>query len=80
MVAPWLTQAITPSTQPKQWNSGTGMHTRSAAGEVLVGADPVAVVEDVVVGELTPLGNPVVPEVYCMFTTSMQCSWAWRAR
>ena len=30
MVAPWLTQAMTPRTQPKQWNSGTGMQTRSA--------------------------------------------------
>ena len=30
MVAPWFTQAITPSTQPKQWNRGTGMQTRSA--------------------------------------------------
>ena len=30
IVEPWLTQAITPRTHPKQWNSGTGMHTRSA--------------------------------------------------
>ena len=29
MVAPWFTQAMTPSTQPKQWNKGTGRHTRS---------------------------------------------------
>ena len=29
MVAPWFTAAETPSTQPKQWNSGTGRHTRS---------------------------------------------------
>ena len=28
MQAPWLTQAETPSTQPKQWKSGTGRQTR----------------------------------------------------
>ena len=29
IVEPWFTQLITPSTHPKQWKSGTGMHTRS---------------------------------------------------
>ncbi len=28
---------------------------------------------------ITPLGKPVVPEVYCMFTTSWGSSVAWRA-
>ncbi len=31
MQAPWLTQAETPSTQPKQWKSGTGRQTRSSS-------------------------------------------------
>jgi len=29
-VPPCVSTASTPSTQPKQWNSGTGTHTRSA--------------------------------------------------
>jgi len=29
MAVPWVTQAMTPSTQPKQWNSGTPRHRRS---------------------------------------------------
>ena len=29
MVTPWLMHAITPSTQPKQWNRGTLMFRRS---------------------------------------------------
>ncbi len=30
MRAPWATQASVPSTMPKQWYIGTGMHIRSA--------------------------------------------------
>ena len=29
MVTPWLMHAITPRTQPKQWNRGTLRHRRS---------------------------------------------------
>ena len=29
IVTPWLMHAMTPSTQPKQWNSGTFKHRRS---------------------------------------------------
>ena len=29
MVVAWVTQAMTPRTQPKQWKKGTGMQSRS---------------------------------------------------
>ena len=71
MVLPQFRLAMTPSTQPKQWNSGTGRQIRSFCAEVHVRPDPVAVVRRCCKWvSMTPLGNPVVPDVYCMLTTS----------
>ena len=79
IVEPWFTQLITPSTQPKQWNSGTGMHTRSR--QVRFWQAPIQKPSFAMLRwvSCTPFGKPVVPLVYCMFTTSFTSHSAWRA-
>ena len=69
-VAPCVTMAIIPSTRPKQWKSGTGRHTRSAAVNFCRSPmwNPLLMMLWCV--SITPLGKPVVPEVYCMLITS----------
>ena len=57
MVEPWVTQAMTPSTQPKQWKNGTGMQSRSFSVKLHALADVEAVVDEVVVGQHHPLGE-----------------------
>ena len=39
IVAPLATQAKTPSTMPKQWYSGTGMHRRSRSPSAIARAE-----------------------------------------
>ena len=80
IVAPWFTQLITPSTQPKQWKSGTGMHTRSREERFWHAPIQKPSLPMLRCVSCTPFGKPVVPEVYCMFTTSFTSHCAWRAR
>ncbi len=80
IVTPWLTQLMTPSTQPKQWKSGTGMQTLSRAEkfwQAPIQNPSLAMLRCV---SCTPFGKPVVPLVYCMFTTSFTSTSACRAR
>jgi len=70
MVAPWFRQAMTPRTQPKQWKRGTGRHTRSADVRFSLTPTQYPLLVMLKWVSITPLGKPVVPEVYCMLTTS----------
>ena len=65
--APVTIAVMLPSTQPKQWNSGTGMQMLSRSGELHVFTDEPRVVHQVEVSQHHAFGVPVVPEVYWMF-------------
>ena len=80
MVAPWVTAAITPSTHPKQWKSGTGRHTRSCSVKRCRSPMEKPLLRMLRCVSITPLGKPVVPEVYCMLITSSQAVAARAAR
>ncbi|EJX04042.1 hypothetical protein EVA_07849 [gut metagenome] len=69
-VHPWVSTFIDASTTPKQWNSGTQQHSLSS--EVNLMCSPVIYPLLVILRwvSITPLGKPVVPDVYCIFTTS----------
>ena len=57
MVAPVAAQPSTPSTMPKQWYSGTGMHSRSLSVSAIALALSTRVVDDVAVGKRRALGR-----------------------
>ena len=71
-MAPCVTIAITPSTRPKQWNRGTGRQTRSSAENFCRSPMAKPLLRMLQWVSITPLGKPVVPEVYCMLITSSE--------
>ena len=70
IAAPVTAAAIVPMTQPKQWYSGTGMQMRSCsvAFRRCAMKRPLLIRFECV--SSTPLGEPVVPDVYWMLATS----------
>ena len=69
-VQPCVRQFIVASTTPKQWNKGTQTQSLSSCVKPIfspVKYPSLAILKCV---NITPLGNPVVPLVYCMFTVS----------
>ena len=57
------TQVSTPSTMPKQWYSGTGMHSRSCSPSRIATAIARALFTTLVWVSVAPFGRPVVPLV-----------------
>ncbi len=65
-------------TRPKQWKSGTWINSRSAGLMPMTSPTMAALLMTFRWVSMTPLGKPVVPEVYCMFMTSSKLSSASR--
>ena len=57
-------------THPKQWNSGTHRHRRSAGVNPSTDPNASPLLTMLRLESMTPLGKPVVPDVYCMLITS----------
>src|SRR5215208_3787623 len=74
IVPSWVTVLSVPSTHPKQWKKGTGIHTLSSGPSSMHSPMWKAFLTMFVWVSCTPLGNPVVPEVYCMLMTSSASS------
>ena len=72
--------AISPSTMPKQWKKGTVMHSLSSLEKFMPSPIALPLLRMLKCVSMTPLGKPVVPLVYCMFTTSWQSSPAVSSR
>ena len=70
MVAPWVMEAVMASTMPKQWNMGTWIIMRSAVERSMRSPMFLPLFTMLWWVSMTPLGKPVVPEVYCMLATS----------
>src|SRR5579863_4381466 len=70
MAAPAVTIGTVPATQPKQWYIGTGTTIRSSGVMRSERAQRYPLLTTLRCVSSTPLGKPVVPEVYCMFVTS----------
>ena len=62
--APETAAVIVPITDPKQWNIGTGMQTRSCSVRRIYWAKKRALFTRFTCVSSTPLDWPVVPEVY----------------
>ena len=76
MRAPLPTQASTASTMPKQWYSGTGMHSESASLKFIAWAMKCALLTMLWCVSVAPFGLPVVPLVNWMLIASWQPSVA----
>ena len=63
-VAPDTTDTIDPITEPKQWYSGTGATMRSVWSAFNISPIPLPLLSRPRCVSITPLGSPVVPEVY----------------
>ena len=74
MRAPLSTQASTASTMPKQWYSGTGMHSASASLKPIACAMKCALLTMLWCVSVAPFGLPVVPLVNWMLIGSWQSS------
>ena len=72
IAAPLATQASTASTMPKQWYSGTGMHSRSASLKRIAAATAIALLTMLWCVSVAPFGWPVVPLVNWMLIGSWQ--------
>lgn len=70
MAVLWVIEASVASTRPKQWKKGTGNTEFVVLRKLHAVAYILAVVNDVIMGEHDTFGKAVVPEVYCIFTTS----------
>ena len=70
IVAPCVIDAVMESTMPKQWNIGTWIIMRSAVESPMRSPMHLPSLTTLRCVSMTPLGNPVVPEVYCMLQTS----------
>ena len=57
MVVPWVTQAMTPRTQPKQWKKGTGMQSRSFSVNFMHSPMLKPLLIEVEMGQHDPLGE-----------------------
>ena len=62
--APLATETIDPITEPKQWYSGTGAQMRSRSVALSPMAIAMPLLSRLWCVSSTPLGEPVVPEVY----------------
>ena len=71
MVAPCVTQARLPSTMPKQWYSGTGMHNRSSGVRRMHSPMKKPLFRILRCVSVAPLGKPVVPLVNWMLIASV---------
>ena len=69
-----VTQASTASTMPKQWYSGTGMHSESASLKFIARAMKCALLSTLWCVSVAPFGLPVVPLVNWMLIASRQSS------
>ena len=65
----------TPRTHPKQWNSGTQISNLSLAVKCIRSPMVNPLLRMLWLVSITPLGNPVVPEVYCMLISSWQSTF-----
>src|SRR5215208_4704192 len=74
IVPSWVTVLSVPSTQPKQWKKGTGIHTLSSGPSSMHSPMLKAFFTMFVWVSCTPFGKPVVPEVYCILITSSASS------
>ena len=68
--APVAAQASTPSTMPKQWYSGTGMHRASDSENCMQRPVAIALLTMLWCVRVAPLGAPVVPLVNWMLIGS----------
>ena len=55
---------------PKQWNIGTWIIMRSSVERSMQSPMALPLLTTLRCVSMTPFGNPVVPEVYCMLQTS----------
>ncbi|MDT4845857.1 hypothetical protein FQZ97_798580 [compost metagenome] len=76
MVDPCVKQARLPSTMPKQWYSGTGMHRRSAGVSFMHSPMKKPLFRILRWVSVAPLGKPVVPLVNWMLIGSLALSVA----
>ena len=76
IVAPDVTQHSTPSTMPKQWYSGTGMHSLSSGASAIALAQKRALLTMLKCDSVAPFGAPVVPLVNWMLIASSGSSAA----
>ena len=65
IVVPPTTQAKLPSTMPKQWYKGTGIHSLSFCVSCILSATKRALLTIFVWVSVAAFGTPVVPEVNC---------------
>ena len=70
MVVPWVIDEVIESVMPKQWNMGTWIMKRSAVDSPMRSPMHLPSLTTLRWVSMTPLGKPVVPEVYCMLQTS----------
>ena len=63
MAAPCVTQARLPSTMPKQWYRGTGMHKRSCGVRRMASPMKKPLLRILWCVKVAPFGAPVVPDV-----------------
>lgn len=64
MADPCRKALITPTTMPKQWNSGTGRQIRSSGRRPMRAPICSALLTRFACASVAPFGAPVVPEVY----------------
>src|SRR5262245_6232658 len=76
IVAPEATQHSTPTTMPKQWYSGTGMHSLSSGDSAIALAQKRALLTMLKCDRVAPFGEPVVPLVNWMLIASSGSSAA----
>ena len=74
MQPPCVSTARLPSTMPKQWYSGTGMHRRSASVSFIASPMKKPLFRMLRCVSVAPLGKPVVPLVNWMLMASCACS------
>eukprot|EP00966_Prymnesium_polylepis_P264081 6100611-Prymnesium_polylepis.1 len=63
MAAETAMHASEPSTTPKQWYNGTGMHTRSSGPSTCARCIACPLLTNEWLVSATALGSPVVPDV-----------------
>ena len=69
-VPPCVIIDVIESTIPKQWNIGTCIIIRSAVERSILSPIVLPLFTILRCVSITPLGNPVVPDVYCILHTS----------
>ena len=69
-VPPWVIMLVIERTMPKQWNIGTCIIILSAVDISILSPMVFPLLTIFLWVSMTPLGKPVVPDVYCMLHTS----------